>query len=160
MSGNEIVLVVDDDVSLLETTAYMVETLGYYVITAQNGMEAVEKYKEIKPSLVFMDVKMPMMDGFEAFFKIKNYDSDAKVVLITAYAMDEKKHLKAQSMNLLDTIEKPYDIERIEDALKNIFIHNFIISLAFLQYQISFCKNLLSHQGILDTIALILYRLL
>lgn len=112
------VLIVDDDLSLLETTAYMVETLGYDVITAQNGLEAVEKYKEITPALVFMDVKMPIMDGFDAFFKIKDFDSDAKVVLITAYTMDEKKHLKAQSMSLLDTIEKPYDIERIEDALK------------------------------------------
>lgn len=118
MSGNELVLIVDDDLSLLETTAYMVETLGYDVITAQNGLEAVEKYKEITPALVFMDVKMPIMDGFDAFFKIKDFDSDAKVVLITAYTMDEKKHLKAQSMSLLDTIEKPYDIERIEDALK------------------------------------------
>jgi len=118
VSGNELVLIVDDDLSLLETTAYMVETLGYDVITAQNGLEAVEKYKEINPALVFMDVKMPIMDGFDAFFKIKDFDSDAKVVLITAYTMDEKKHLKAQSMSLLDTIEKPYDIERIEDALK------------------------------------------
>jgi two-component system chemotaxis response regulator CheY len=118
VSGNDIILVVDDDVSLLETTAYMIETLGYDVITAYNGMEAVKKYREFKPALVFMDVKMPVMDGFDAFFKIKSFDSGAKVVLITAYAMDEKKHLKAQSMFLLDTIEKPYDIERIEDALK------------------------------------------
>jgi two-component system chemotaxis response regulator CheY len=118
VSGNDIILVVDDDVSLLETTAYMIETLGYDVITAYNGMEAVKKYREFKPALVFMDVKMPVMDGFDAFFKIKSFVSGAKVVLITAYAMDEKKHLQAQSMFLLDTIEKPYDIERIEDALK------------------------------------------
>ena len=118
VSGNELVLIVDDDLSLLEMTSYMVETLGYEVITAQNGIEAVEKYKEINPALVFMDVKMPIMDGFDAFFKIKSFDSDAKVVLITAYTMDEKKHLKAQSMSLLDTIEKPYDVERIEHTLK------------------------------------------
>lgn len=118
MPANDVVLIVDDDISLLETTAYMIETLGYDVVTAHNGIEAVEKYKEIKPSLVLMDIKMPKMDGFDAFFKIKNYDSDAKVVLITAYSMDEKKHLKAQSMSLLGIIEKPYDIERIEDLLK------------------------------------------
>jgi len=120
---DNIVLVVDDDVPLLENTAYMIETLEYDVITAQNGMEAVAKYKEVRPALVFMDVKMPVMDGFDAFFKIKSFDSDAKVILITAYAMDEKKHLKAQNMSLLDTIEKPYDIERIEDALKK-YLHS------------------------------------
>ena len=118
MSANNTILIVDDDVPLLETTAYMIETLGYDVITAQNGMEAVEKYKDAKPALVFMDVKMPLMDGFDAFFRIKEYDSDAKVIMITAYAMDEKKHLKAQSMSLLDTLEKPYDIERIEHILE------------------------------------------
>jgi len=122
VSGNDIVLVVDDDVSLLETTAYMIETLGYDVITAQNGMDAVARYKEANPALVFMDVKMPVMDGFDAFFKIKSFHSDAKVILITAYTMDEKKHLKAQSMSLLDTIDKPYDLEKIEDALKK-YLH-------------------------------------
>jgi two-component system chemotaxis response regulator CheY len=115
---NDTILIVDDDIALLETTAYMVETLGHNVITAQNGAEAVEKYKMAKPALVFMDIKMPIMDGFEAFFKIKKYDHEAKIILITAYAMDERKHQEAQSMSLLDTIEKPYSIERIEDALK------------------------------------------
>lgn len=96
----------------------MIETLGYEVITATNGKEAVEKYKDTNPALTFMDIKMPKMDGYEAFFKIKEFDPNARVVLITAYALDEKKHLKAQSMSLLETIEKPYDVEKLEDTIK------------------------------------------
>ena len=111
------ILIADDDIPLLENTAYMIETLGYNVITAKDGVEAVEVYKSALPALTFMDVKMPKQDGFDAFFKIKAFDPNAKVVLITAYHVDAKKHLKAQSMSLLETIEKPYDIEKLEETI-------------------------------------------
>lgn len=116
------ILIVDDDVPLLENTAYMIETLGHEVVTAKDGVEAVDVYKSTKPSLTFMDVKMPKQDGFDAFFKIKEFDKDAKVVLITAYHVDEKKHLKAQSLSLLETIEKPYDVERLEETINKYLV--------------------------------------
>jgi two-component system, chemotaxis family, chemotaxis protein CheY len=115
--ANKTILLVDDDVDLLENTAFMVKSTGCEVITAENGFEAVEKFKEIKPTLVIMDIKMPKMDGYDAFFKIKQLDPDAKVVLITAYTQDEKKHLKAKSMNLITTISKPYSFEQIEELV-------------------------------------------
>ena len=118
MITNNTILIVDDDLPLLENTAYMIETLGYEVVTARDGLEAIEVFKSTNPALTFMDVKMPKMDGFDAFFKIKEFKKDAKIVLITAYHVDEKKHLKAQSMSLLETIEKPYDIERLEGVIK------------------------------------------
>jgi two-component system chemotaxis response regulator CheY len=118
LASDKPILIVDDDIPLLETTAYMIETLGYDVITASDGLEAVDVYKSTLPSLTFMDVKMPKQDGFDAFFKIKEFDSNAKVVMITAYNVDEKKHLKAKSLNLLETIEKPYDIEKLESAIQ------------------------------------------
>ncbi|MFB5646902.1 MAG: response regulator [Candidatus Nitrosomaritimum yanchengensis] len=118
MISNNTILIVDDDLPLLENTAYMVETLGYEVVTARDGFEAIEVFKSVNPALTFMDVKMPKMDGFDAFFKIKELNKDAKIVLITAYHVDEKKYLKAQSMSLLETIEKPYDIETLESVIK------------------------------------------
>lgn len=122
MAPNGLILVVDDDLPLLENTAYMIETLGHEVITAKDGVEAVDVYKSARPSLTFMDVKMPRQDGFDAFFKIKEIDPDAKVVLITAYHVDEKKFLKAKSMNLLDSIEKPYDIEKLEETINKYLV--------------------------------------
>ncbi|NIU02189.1 MAG: response regulator, partial [Nitrosopumilaceae archaeon] len=77
MSTKRSILLVDDDVDLLENTAYLVKILGHDVITAKDGYEAVESYKENRPNLVIMDVKMPKMDGFDAFFKIKQFDSEA-----------------------------------------------------------------------------------
>lgn len=117
MSAGKTILLVDDDTDLLENTAFMIKSMGYDVITAENGVDAVEKYKEIKPNLTIMDIKMPQMDGYEAFFKIKQFDSEAKVILITAYTLDEKKHLKAKSMNLITTISKPYTFEQLENTV-------------------------------------------
>lgn len=114
---NKTVLLVDDDIDLLENTAYMIKSTGFEVVTAENGLEAVEKYKEISPTLVIMDIKMPKMDGYDAFFKIKQFDSNAKIILITAYTLDEKKHLKAKSMDLITTISKPYTFEQIEEIV-------------------------------------------
>jgi two-component system chemotaxis response regulator CheY len=115
---NTLILVVDDDIPLLETTAYMLENLGHQIVMAKDGVEAVEVYKTTKPNLTLMDVKMPKQDGFDAFFKIIESDPEAKVILITAYHVDEKKFLKAKSMNLLDYIEKPYDVDKLEEMIK------------------------------------------
>ena len=117
MSSKKTILLVDDDVDLLENTAYMIRSLGYDVITAENGQEAVLMYKDVTPNLTLMDVKMPKMDGYDAFFKIKQFDPEAKVVLITAFALDEKKHLKAKSMSLINTLTKPYSFEQLEEII-------------------------------------------
>ena len=117
MSPKKTILLVDDDTDLLENTAFMIKSIGYDVITGENGIEAVSKYKEIKPDLTIMDIKMPKMDGFDAFFKIKQFDPDAKVILITAYSIDEKKHLKSKSMSLITTISKPYTFENLEEIV-------------------------------------------
>ncbi|BDQ30357.1 response regulator [Nitrosopumilus zosterae] len=111
------ILLVDDDIDLLENTAYMIKSMGFDVVTAEDGQDAVLKYKDINPDLTIMDVKMPKMDGFDAFFKIKQFDSEAKVVLITAFAVDEKKHLKAKSMSLVTTLNKPYSFEQLEEVV-------------------------------------------
>ncbi len=117
MSLKKTILLVDDDIDLLENTAYMIKSIGYDVVTAEDGQDAVLKYKDIRPDLTIMDIKMPKMDGFDAFFKIKQFDAEAKVVLITAFSIDEKKHLRAKSMSLLTTINKPYSFEQLEETV-------------------------------------------
>lgn len=108
----------DDDTDLLGLNTFMLKNIGYETITATNGEEAVIKFKESAPDITIMDIKMPKMDGFDAFFKMKKIKEDAKIVLISAYAVDEKKVLKAKSMGLLEMISKPYDFEEIENIIK------------------------------------------
>jgi len=97
MEQKNIILIVDDDVDLLENTVFLIKSAGYDVVMAQNGVDAVQKYKETSPNLVLMDVRMPIMDGYDAFFKIKQFDINAKVILITAYAHDEKNMPKQKA---------------------------------------------------------------
>ncbi len=116
-ANRKTILVVDDDVDLLENTAFMINSMGHDVFTAKDGEDGVTKYRDVNPDLTFMDIRMPKMDGYDAFFKIKQYDQDAKVILITAYNQDEKKYLKAKSIGLVDAISKPYSFEIIEGLI-------------------------------------------
>lgn len=118
MSDKKTILLVDDDVDLLENTAFMIKGMGHDVFTASDGEEGISKYKDVRPNLTFMDIRMPKMDGYDAFFKIKQFDPNAKVVLVTAYNQDEKKYLKAKSMSLLDSISKPYSFETLEGLIE------------------------------------------
>jgi two-component system chemotaxis response regulator CheY len=117
LNDKKTILIVDDDVDLLEYTAFMIKGMGHDVFTARDGEEGISKYKDVKPNLTFMDIRMPKMDGYDAFFKIKQLDPSAKVILITAYNQDEKKYLKAKSMSLLDSISKPYSFDILEDMI-------------------------------------------
>lgn len=111
------ILIVDDDIDLLENTAFMIKDMGHDVFTARDGDEGVRRYKDVNPNLTFMDVRMPKMDGYDAFFKIKQHDPVAKIILVTAYNQDEKKYLKAKSMSLVESISKPYSFDMLEELI-------------------------------------------
>ena len=114
MKEKKIILVVDDDEAVLDTTATFLEFFGYTVILAKNGSEAISKFKEFLPGLVFLDVKMPKMDGYETFFELERQFPKAKVVFMTAHA-DFKKWDEAKEKNALDLIEKPYSAELLKE---------------------------------------------
>ena len=114
MKEKKIILVVDDDEVVLDTTATLLEFFGYVVITAKNGPEAISKFKEFLPGLVFLDVKMPKMDGYDTFFDLKCQFPKAKVIFMTAHA-DFKKWDEAKKEKALDLIEKPYSAELLKE---------------------------------------------
>lgn len=111
------ILLVDDDTDLAENLAFMIKTMGFDVVIAKDGVDGVSKYKNFHPLITFMDIKMPKLDGYEAFFKIKDYDDSAKVVFMSAYQYDEKRFLKAKSMFLLDMLTKPFHLKEIKSIL-------------------------------------------
>lgn len=80
--------------------SYIVENLGMQVIVARNGYEAIEKYKQNMPDMVFLDVRMPEKDGCETLKEIEDFDRNANIVLLTAFSADKciielKKHSKS-----------------------------------------------------------------
>ncbi len=100
------VLLVDDDVDLLDSTSRFITNSGYNVITAQNGKLAIEQFVKNNPDLTIMDVKMPVMDGYDAFFQIKEKSKDARIILMTGYGNDPRL-AKAKSCCLTYLLEKP-----------------------------------------------------
>jgi len=101
---------VDDDLDVLEATEYMLLNQGYNVIAANSGQDGVEKYKEKKPDIVFLDIKMPIMDGYDVFFKIKEFDPKAKIVLTTAFSVDDERYQRVRDNNLLELLKKPFKL--------------------------------------------------
>jgi len=83
------VMVVDDAMFMRASLKMMLEKNGFEVVAeAENGAIAVQKYKEIKPDIVTMDITMPEMDGLQALKLIKQHDPNAKVVVVSAMGQE------------------------------------------------------------------------
>ena len=109
--GNESVLLVDDEERILTVGREICKALGYSVITADSGKEALKIYKKKRRSinLVILDMIMPEMNGLETFLELKRMNPDIKVLLSTGYSIDEK----AQEMlrqGCKGYILKPYSV--------------------------------------------------
>lgn len=116
------VLVVDDAMFMRIKLKDILEKNGYEVVEeAENGEEAVEKYKIEKPDLVTMDITMPGMDGVTALKEIKKIDPDAKVIMCSAMGQ-QSMVMDAIQAGALDFIVKPFDTERVIESLDKISI--------------------------------------
>lgn len=116
MSGTRILLV-DDDIQFLEATEYMLKYENYDVITAKNGEEAVKKYKESPTDIVLMDLKMPVMNGYDAFFKIKKDSPNAKIIFTSSYTINNKEFEKAEAAGLFGLLTKPFDLNELNSII-------------------------------------------
>jgi len=117
--SNTRILLVDDDTQFLEATEYMLKYENYDVITAKNGAEAIKKYNESRPDMVLMDLKMPIMNGYDAFFKIKKDNPAAKIVFTSAYAINNEEFKKAENAGLFGLLTKPFDLDELNDIIAN-----------------------------------------
>lgn len=89
------------------------------IFEAQNGQEALDLYKKISPKIVFLDLTMPIMDGFTALEKIKEFDVNAKVVVISAdiqkLSMDRVLQLGA-----FNFVKKPIDSSKMKQIFEKL----------------------------------------
>ena len=118
MYSNKKILFADDDVDFLEATQLMLLDKGFDVETALDGISAVVKYREIMPDILFMDIKMPEIDGYEAFSRIIKFDPDARVVFTSSYALNDKKYHDAKKLSLKDLLNKPIEFMSLEKMIK------------------------------------------
>jgi len=114
------VLITDDTAFMRMTLRNILEKNGYQVVgEAEDGQDAVDKYRELRPELVTMDITMPRMDGITAIKKIMEFDPQAKIVVCSAMG---QKALVIDALNAgaRDFIVKPFQAERIVNALQKV----------------------------------------
>jgi two-component system chemotaxis response regulator CheY len=114
------VLIVDDAKFMRYTIKNMLEKNGFDVVgEGENGMDGVQKYIELKPDIVTMDITMPVMSGVEALTTILKYDPKAKIVMISA--MGQEEFVRQAVMNGAKSfIVKPFKEDQIVLSLNKI----------------------------------------
>jgi two-component system nitrogen regulation response regulator NtrX len=112
------VLVVDDEDGVRSSLRMIFEYEGYEVLLAANGPVGLKLAEQEQPDLVFLDIKMPQMDGLEVLKKLKERDGSPPVVILSGHGT-VKTAVEAVKLGAFDFIEKPPDSERILIAARN-----------------------------------------
>ena len=108
------VLIVDDEENIRISLSFLLKKEGYDVLTASNGLEAIEKYKEFKPNIILLDVMMPKMDGYEAAEQLRLLDdqSEINIIFLTAKGTPDDRRMGYMSGGD-EYIVKPFENDRL-----------------------------------------------
>lgn len=111
------VLIVDDEKAVVELIASVVEELGYTPLCAYNGQEALDIALNEEPQIIFCDVMMPIMGGYELLDRLRDYSSLAKtpVVMMSAAKIDQKKAARA-----IGYMPKPFELAKIAQYIEKV----------------------------------------
>jgi two-component system nitrogen regulation response regulator NtrX len=112
------ILVVDDEVTILQSLSGILSDEGFEVLTASNGYEALKIIEEESPDLVLLDIWMPGIDGIETLQEIKRTSPFLQVVIISGHGTIETA-VKATKLGAYDFIEKPLSIDKIVVTINN-----------------------------------------
>ena len=114
-------ILICDDAAFMRMMIKDILTKNGYNIAgeAENGTKAVEKYNEVHPDLVLMDITMPEMDGIQALKKIKEADPNACIIMCSAMGQ-QAMVIEAIQSGAKDFIVKPFQAERVLEAVKKV----------------------------------------
>jgi len=124
MEKKPVILIADDEPEIVKIYQAKLEKAGFAIVTAENGALAIEMAKkEPRPDLILMDVKMPVMDGVEAFGKLREDPATKgiKVVFLTAFSdtrLPEVDNKFAAEMGASDFIKKGIDLTELVARVK------------------------------------------
>ena len=114
------VLVVDDAAFMRMMLKDILTKAGYDVVgEAANGKEAVDKYKELSPDLVTLDITMPEMDGIQALKAIKVINDNAKIIMCSAMGQ-QAMVIEAIQSGAKDFIVKPFQADRVLESIRKV----------------------------------------
>jgi two-component system response regulator HydG len=120
------ILVVDDQIGMLETFTDILEDRDYNVVTADDGFTAIKKAKERSFDLIFMDIKMPGLNGVQTFRELKKIDPKITVIMMTAYSVEDLIE-EAVEEGAYAVIYKPFDIDRVIQTIERVLKNNLIL---------------------------------
>ena len=114
-------ILICDDAAFMRMMIKDILTKNGYTVAgeAENGLRAVEKYAELKPDLVLMDITMPEMDGIQALKKIKSTDPAASVIMCSAMGQ-QAMVIESIQAGARDFIVKPFQADRVLEAVKKV----------------------------------------
>ncbi len=113
------VVIVEDDLDGAEVLAECLRMKGINVLAkGYNGLEAVQLYKKLRPDYVLLDMLMPLYDGFYGLRKIQEFDSKAKVIILSA-SVTEADQDKLRALGVSAIFQKPYEIDSLVARLES-----------------------------------------
>ena len=140
------ILVVDDLKGMRVTLGRILEDEGHNVVLAENGYQAIEAAKQTSFDLIFMDIKMPGINGVQTFREVKKINPQAAVIMMTAYSVEDLVR-EALEEGAYAVVYKPFDIEDIvniiESALRKTLI--LVVDDSFADRET--LKNILEERG-------------
>lgn len=127
MKENLSILLVEDNILNQRITTFSLKKFNHEVDIANNGLEAVNKYREKDYDVILMDIMMPVMDGLEATFQIRKYEKEINssrhtpVIAITANTLDNDRD-KCIATGMDEYMAKPFDMNRLNEIFKELNI--------------------------------------
>jgi len=112
------ILVVDDEPGMRKSLADILLDEGYEVKLAEDGLEAVELCSREKFDVVIMDVRMPGLNGVDAFRRIRTHSTGTRVILMSAFGVEDLKY-QALDEGAIAFLEKPLDLDALVDLIEN-----------------------------------------
>ncbi|MDD2230261.1 MAG: response regulator [Candidatus Cloacimonetes bacterium] len=116
----KVICIVDDEEDLVQNLKYEVSALrpDWEVLTFPDGMKATQEIIKGKVDLVVTDIAMPDMDGYELFWRVKDYDNQIPVIMMTGFGYDPNHVLvRAKVDGLKDVLFKPFDTEKLVNLI-------------------------------------------
>ncbi|MEG0296097.1 MAG: response regulator transcription factor [Clostridium sp.] len=115
----ERILVVDDEEHIAELISYNLKNSGYEVITANNGIDAIKKANENKPSLILLDLMLPGMDGYDVCKALRSNEATKRIAIIMLTAKSEElDKILGLELGADDYITKPFSIRELIARVK------------------------------------------
>jgi len=124
------ILVVEDDMSNREMLARRLEWEGYQVVTAENGAQAIVRAIEERPSLILMDMGLPVLNGWQATHRIKSNAATRTIPIIalTAFALSSDRE-KCLKVGCDDYETKPVDFERLHSKIRSLLASELLANV-------------------------------